>query len=52
VDDILRYYGYWTDNGAVYYYNYNKSATVSGESAYEATLQNVITDFTQKGIPV
>jgi hypothetical protein len=53
-DVVLRYFGYWTVNpSGAYYYNYNTNATAPGESsAYEATLQNVIVDFTQKGIPI
>ncbi|MGA3171889.1 MAG: RICIN domain-containing protein [Chthoniobacteraceae bacterium] len=52
-DTILRYFGYWTvDPTGAYYYAFNTNATAPGESAYEATLQDVLVDFTQKGIPV
>jgi hypothetical protein len=51
-DTLLRYYGYWTDNGANYYYNYNQNASAPNESAYEATLQNLVTDFGQNKIPI
>ncbi|MHB1921136.1 MAG: hypothetical protein ACYCOO_02760 [Chitinophagaceae bacterium] len=29
-DPILKYYGYWTDNGADYYYNYDPALGYSG----------------------
>jgi len=32
-DLLLRYFGYWTDNGATYYYNYDKGMHVPGGQA-------------------
>ena len=52
VDVALRYYGIWTDAGANYYYNYNMNASAPGQSAYGATLGNLVADFTAKLIPV
>lgn len=45
-DPILRYLGYWTDNGANYYYNYDTTL------GYEGTLEKVISRFHEEGIPV
>jgi hypothetical protein len=42
----LERFGYWTDNGAYYYYNYD---TTTG---YPATLEAVSAYFTQLGIPL
>ncbi len=42
----LKYLGYWTDNGAAYYYN---DDTALG---YEGTLLAVRRDFQQAGIPL
>ena len=46
VDVTLNRLGYWTDNGAAYYYNYD---TAKG---YEGTLQAVKADFAGRGIPL
>ena len=45
-DVTLNRLGYWTDNGAAYYYNYD---TAKG---YEGTLQAVKADFAARGIPL
>src|SRR6185369_169878 len=42
----LAKFGYWTDNGATYYY-----ATASGAD-YQTTLRNVRTYFTQQAAPI
>ncbi|HKD75391.1 MAG TPA: hypothetical protein VKB76_07845, partial [Ktedonobacterales bacterium] len=38
--------GYWTDNGATYYYNFDSSLSYAG------TLEKVKSDFASKGIPL
>ncbi len=45
-DPILKYYGYWTDNGADYYYTYDKS------KGYGGTLQAVKKRYQKEGIPI
>lgn len=45
-DPVLRYLGYWTDNGATYYYNYDTTL------GYEGTLEKVIEGFHGEGIPI
>ncbi|MDE3212067.1 MAG: hypothetical protein KGM98_02440, partial [Bacteroidota bacterium] len=45
-DLVLKYYGYWTDNGADYYYNYD---TTKG---YENTLLSLKKHYRQEGIPL
>src|SRR5581483_6895160 len=45
-DDTLNKLGYWTDNGATYYYNYNSS------QGYQGTLESVAKDFAGKGVPL
>ncbi len=45
-DPVLKYYGYWTDNGADYYYNYDKSMGYSG------TLLAVRQQYKKEGIPL
>jgi hypothetical protein len=45
-DVTLNTLGYWTDNGATYYYNYDSS------QGYEGTLEAVKSDFASKGIPL
>ncbi len=45
-DPTLRYLGYWTDNGATYYYNYDTTL------GYEGTLEKVISRFHKEGIPI
>jgi hypothetical protein len=42
----LERFGYWTDNGAYYYYNYDADA------GYPATLEGVSSYFTSIGIPL
>jgi len=42
----LKYLGYWTDNGAYYYYNYDPSL------GYIGTLLNLADHFRQQQIPV
>ncbi|NOX86379.1 MAG: hypothetical protein GXO86_10530 [Chlorobi bacterium] len=43
-DPILKYYGYWTDNGAAYYYNYIRS------KGYGGTLRAVRKQYKKEGI--
>ncbi len=45
-DAVLKYYGYWTDNGADYYYNYD---TTMG---YANTLLAVRKRYKEEGIPL
>lgn len=45
-DDVLKYYGYWTDNGADYYYNYD---TASG---YAGTLFALRKRYRRENIPL
>jgi hypothetical protein len=45
-DPVLKYYGYWTDNGAAYWYNYDLS------KGYQATLQQVVDTYRQEKIPL
>ena len=42
----LRYLGYWTDNGATYYYNYDSAL------GYAGTLLEVTRRFQEEGIPI
>jgi hypothetical protein len=42
----LRYLGYWTDNGAVYYYNYKP------ELGYSGTLEALVEQCRAQGIPI
>ncbi|XP_048245143.1 uncharacterized protein LOC124119103 isoform X1 [Haliotis rufescens] len=44
-DLTVNYIGYWTDNGAYYYYN-----TVPGKN-YEDTMLDIVSYFPQTGIP-
>ena len=46
VDTGLRYLGYWTDNGATYYYNYDTN------SGYAGTLENLVSRYHHEGIPI
>src|SRR5271170_3749065 len=46
VDAGLRYLGYWTDNGAVYYYNYDP------ELGYTGTLEALARHYQEKEIPI
>lgn len=45
-DTILKYLGYWTDNGAAYYYNYDF------EKGYAGTLQALVERYRQEQIPI
>jgi len=44
-DPSLKYLGYWTDNGAAYYYKFDTT-----KGSYEQTLLGVRDNFTQQGI--
>jgi len=43
---VLEKFGYWTDNGAAYYYN-----TQTGVD-YQTTLKNVVSYFKSNGVPL
>ncbi|QEC70396.1 hypothetical protein FSB73_00390 [Arachidicoccus ginsenosidivorans] len=45
-DPLLKYYGYWTDNGADYYYNYDTNL------GYEQTLLNLKKYYDDNVIPI
>lgn len=45
-DVFLKYFGYWTDNGATYYYNYQKSL------GYAGTLRKVYNYFRAHLVPL
>jgi|HubBroStandDraft_1064217.scaffolds.fasta_scaffold04209_4 hypothetical protein len=45
-DAGLRYLGYWTDNGASYYYNYDR------QRGYAGTLQALVERYRAEGIPI
>lgn len=45
-DPILKYYGYWTDNGADYYYNYDTS------KGYDGTLLALREHYRSRHIPL
>ncbi len=45
-DAVLKYLGYWTDNGAAYYYNYNL------DQGYAGTLQSLVERYRQEQIPI
>ncbi len=45
-DTGLRYLGYWTDNGAYYYYNYDPAL------GYAGTLENLVARYHEEGIPI
>lgn len=45
-DTSLKYLGYWTDNGAAYYYNYDQS------KGYAGTLEALMEHFRQEQVPV
>ena len=45
-DVTLKYYGYWTDNGAGYYYRYDHKL------GYAGTLKRVIETYRKENIPV
>ncbi len=45
-DTVLKYLGYWTDNGAFYYYNYDMAR------GYAGTLQELVGHYQQEQIPI
>jgi hypothetical protein len=45
-DTTLKYFGYWTDNGAAYYYRFDPKL------GYAGTLQAVIRQYREEKIPV
>jgi hypothetical protein len=45
-DTVLKYLGYWTDNGSTYYYNYNL------DKGYAGTLQSLVESYRQEQIPI
>ena len=45
-DDLLKYFSYWTDNGATYYYDYDTN------KGYAGTLQSLAAHYRQEGIPL
>lgn len=45
-DAVLKYFGYWTDNGADYYYNYDTTL------GYARTLLALHKQYNQEGIPL
>jgi len=45
-DVILRKFGYWTDNGADYYYNYDPG------KGYADTLVGLVNTYREEGIPL
>ena len=45
-DATLKYLGYWTDNGAAYYYAFDS------DKGYEGTLLGVRDDFARMGLPL
>ena len=45
-DAVLKYLGYWTDNGANYYYNYDF------DKGYAGTLQSLVERYRQEQIPI
>lgn len=45
-DDTLKYLGYWTDNGAYYYYNYDPKL------GYAGTLQSLVERYRREQIPI
>ncbi len=46
VDVFLKYYGYWTDAGAAYWYNYDL------QKGYQATLQTLVDSYRAEQIPI
>lgn len=42
----LRYLGYWTDNGAAYWYNYDRAL------GYAGTLETLVQRYRDEGIPL
>ncbi|TAK92890.1 MAG: hypothetical protein EPO07_18895, partial [Verrucomicrobia bacterium] len=45
-DTMLKYLGYWTDNGATYYYNYDR------DKGYAGTLRSLVEHYRQEQIPL
>ena len=45
-DTTLKYLGYWTDNGAGYYYNYD------ADKGYAGTLQALVERYREEQIPI
>jgi hypothetical protein len=45
-DTITKYFGYWTDNGAYYYYNYDMKV------GYQGTMESLIAHYRQEQIPM
>lgn len=45
-DSGLRYLGYWTDNGAAYYYDYDRKL------GYAGTLEALVARYRTEGIPI
>ncbi|HMX63466.1 MAG TPA: hypothetical protein PKD58_10400, partial [Candidatus Sumerlaeota bacterium] len=45
-DVMLKYLGYWTDNGATYYYNYDF------KKGYAGTLQSLVERYREQQIPI
>ena len=45
-DTVLKYLGYWTDNFAYYYYNYDL------DKGYAGTLQSLVDRYRQEEIPI
>lgn len=45
-DALLEYLGYWTDNGATYYYDYDPAL------GYAGTLQALVEHYRQEHIPI
>ena len=45
-DPLLKYYGYWTDHGGAYWYNYDP------ERGYQGTLEDLVASYRTEGIPI
>ena len=45
-DTLLKYFGYWTDNGADYYYHYD------ADKGYAGTLKALVDSYRQEQIPL
>ena len=45
-DTVLKYFGYWTDNGAFYYYNYDL------DLGYAGTLAALVERYRREHIPI
>lgn len=45
-DPTLKRFGYWTDNGADYYYNYDSNL------GYAGTLRDLVKRYREEGIPI